>query len=493
MVALAEVLRRRRRPIIAGTAALSLVVVTIVAVASNGSQDSPDRFLASADEESITSVSIDGSRSRTSTTILISELAGSTTTSTSAPHDAVVSTLPPIPTTIPYRPTTTSVLAGDRLPTLTEGMIGDEVAGLQRMLNIVTGSLIAVDGVYGPSTTQAVINFQAFMDLPATGEADHDTRLILFYLDEGRSNSVPKWPIPTIGNGGADGCQVTVIGDSLMVSATRQQEQRLGELGCAAAADAVGGRSLAYGWQCRVIQADGSRPLLLLPFAEPGNDSCAPSGLELLQMWSDAGALGDLVVIALGTNDAGIFGAERWPEHWGRALELAGGRPVVFLTARTRPGHSRQAELDRYSDALRRFCTDRPGCVVAEWGFTAAALDPASYVDSVHLTSAATAARSVFVRDVVGALISGQPIPNPRAVPTPTITLPPATTVAPAPAMAPTTTTTTTTATTTTRPAPTTTTTSTTVAPTTSITVAPTTTTAKASSTTSTTRVAVAG
>ena len=50
----------------------------------------------------------------------------------------------------------------------------------------------------------------------------------------------------------------------------------------------------------------------------PGNETCAPSGLTLLKSWADAAALGDVVVVALGTNDSGLFEKPALAEQLGR-------------------------------------------------------------------------------------------------------------------------------------------------------------------------------
>ena len=158
----------------------------------------------------------------------------------------------------------------------------------------------------------------------------------------------------------------------------------------------------------------------------PGNETCAPSGLTLLKSWADAAALGDVVVVALGTNDSGLFEKPRWQNSWAEALRLAGGRPVVFLTTQARAGSDQYQRQSSYSGALRQWCSGQRLCVVAEWANTAAANDSTSYVDAVHINLAATRARAAFIAEVVAALLTGRPIPNPHPPPTPVI--PPAVT-----------------------------------------------------------------
>jgi hypothetical protein len=299
---------------------------------------------------------------------------------------------------------------------------------LQRMLNNSIGSELAPDGVYGPDTVAAVTALQTIAGLEVSGEADHPTRTLLAELDGGRSAALPTWALPTIGNGGADGCQVAVLGDSLIAYSTSLHADALRAINCAPAVDGVGGRSLAHGWQCRVAKPGGRNPLLLLPAPEPGNTSCAPSGLELLEMWRDAGAFGDIVVIALGTNDAGLFDEGRWIRNWNDVLRSTGDRPVIFLTTKGRLGSAQSVNLDRYAAVLRRWCDEQPRCFLADWALTMAANDPASYVDPVHLTRPATVARANFIRDAVSALFAGRPLPNPAPIPTVVATIPSTTT-----------------------------------------------------------------
>jgi hypothetical protein len=436
-------------------------------------------------------------RGESGPTTAIGEAPATTTVATTAPPTSTV--LRTVPTRAPSTSTTvaatttvaapssttTTTVPEVRLATLAEGATGPEVITLQRMLNNVTGSELVANGIFGPTTTEALTNFQLFTGLLVTGVADHETRLLLTELDAGRATAVPTWPVPTIGDGGADGCQVAVVGDSLMAGAAALHSQALAAIGCASAVDGVGGRSLNFGWQCRIAQPDGRTPLLLVSAPEPGNRTCAPSGLELVAGWARAGALGDLVVVALGTNDAGIHPDERtWVAHWERVAELTAPRPIVLLTTAARPGSTRVAAQAAYSAALRRWCDAHDLCHLADWASSATALDPGSYVDAVHLTRAATEQRARFIADAVSRLLTGAPAPDPTPLPTTTTSTPTTTTIT-----TPSTTTSTTSSTTstTTTSSTSTTTTSTTVPATTSTT----TTTATTATTTSTTTTSV--
>ena len=173
------------------------------------------------------------------------------TTTTSAPTTGTtVATVTPPPPPVAPAVVTPAVVATTTAPaaTLTAGSPSAEVAELQRQLNAVTGSTLTVDGLYGAGTTAAVKDFQSVIGVAATGAADPVTRWKL-----AEAAATPASPSHlSIGAGGANGCQVAVVGDSLMAGAEELTISALSRVGCAAAVDGEGGRSLAYGWQCRV-------------------------------------------------------------------------------------------------------------------------------------------------------------------------------------------------------------------------------------------------
>jgi hypothetical protein len=221
-----------------------------------------------------------------------------------------------------------------------------------------------------------------------------------------------EWlPVP----GSADGCQVSVVGDSLVASSIGLHRDALAAIGCVAAVDGLSGRSLSDGWQCRVGRAS-----VLHPQRPPDDPTCRPSGLELLRIWSAFDGLGDVVVVALGTNDAGLRRSAGWIGSWETALALTAPRPVVFVSTAGAPGMTTEARQAAYTEALRAWCADRPRCVLADWSRTDVARDQRSYADGVHLTRSATAARAAFLAAVTRAVVLGEPLPDPA----PTTTLP---------------------------------------------------------------------
>jgi peptidoglycan hydrolase-like protein with peptidoglycan-binding domain len=439
----------------AAIVAVFAVFAIVFAFTVRGSSDDPPA-VAADDRPARTTRPTTTVRVGITTTSVTDDATTTSTTSTTSSSSTSTTSLPELPL----------------LETLAVGTEGDDVLELQQLLNQVIEADLPEDGSYGRATERAVEEFQNAVGLPTTGEADHDTRILLAELAAGEIQAFRDWPIPTLGDGSADGCQVVVIGDSLMAGRPALHESALAQIPCESSVDAVSGRSLIDGWQCRVVASEGGdSSITLLSDPQPFNESCAPAGLELLRLWAEQDALGDIVVIALGTNDAGLFTTEGWIDHWQTALDLAGERPVVFITTRARAGSSRESTQEAYSGALRVWCDEQPQCVLGDWAATEAASDPSVYFDAVHLRANGTEARAAFVRDVVRLLPDDDL--NVRPTTTTSTTVPP---------------TTTTTSTTTSTTSTTSTTTSTTTTTTTSPTVPPTpTTTSTTTSTTSTT------
>ncbi|MEN9800917.1 MAG: hypothetical protein RLZ37_42, partial [Actinomycetota bacterium] len=194
----------------------------------------------------------------------------------------------------------------------------------------------------------------------------------------------------------ADGmCRILLVGDSLVEATVSAQEDAFDFLGCESIVDGRAARTLSDGWQC-LANGGASMAIVVRPEAEPGNPTCRPSGLELLEAWSDLTSAASVTVIALGTNDAASFGRDGWTRHWKRAVDLTTG-PIVFVTAAARPGDRWVDTVTAYNSALRDWCPSEPRCTLASWDRTEVANDPASYVDHVHLTQAAGEMRAVFI------------------------------------------------------------------------------------------------
>ncbi len=202
-------------------------------------------------------------------------------------------------------------------------------------------------------------------------------------------------------------CRVLLIGDSLTEAVASAQRDAFSYIGCESIVDGLAARSLSTGWQCL---ASGGRSLeiSMRMSPEPGNASCRPSGLELLGLWSDFAHSASAVVIALGTNDAGIYSEGGWIRRWEQAASLSSG-PLVFVTAAARPGDRWVDKVERFNTTLRWWCPSQPRCVLAEWDQTTPAQDPNSYTDHVHLTRAAGEMRAVFIAAVTRRFASPAP------------------------------------------------------------------------------------
>lgn len=113
----------------------------------------------------------------TPSTLVPTTIAPTTSTSSTATSSSsTTSTTRPRPTTTTVRPTTTTTVttppAGSALR---EGQSGAEVAELQRRLAALGYWLGSVDGVYGQSTTHAVVAFQKASSLSPDGVAGQAT------------------------------------------------------------------------------------------------------------------------------------------------------------------------------------------------------------------------------------------------------------------------------------------------------------------------------
>ena len=96
----------------------------------------------------------------------------------------------------------------DSYPTLRNGSKGTNVKNLQKMLNEVTNAGLDIDGVYGPTTLQAVKNYQNIVGLSVDGVCGPKTwaKLTNDY-DDGKSYDTSRI---TIGSGNYDPVELMV-------------------------------------------------------------------------------------------------------------------------------------------------------------------------------------------------------------------------------------------------------------------------------------------
>jgi lysophospholipase L1-like esterase len=192
---------------------------------------------------------------------------------------------------------------------------------------------------------------------------------------------------------------VTLIGDSLTYRREALYEDAFAREGIPAHADGRGSRALRWGWQCR--NAAGRLAILSAPNAP----RCRMEGLELLRALAtpeghDGVRLGREVVLALGTNDSGLFTPTQANASLDTARTILGDRRV-FLVSIVKPGSSRAVEYDA---TTRDWCRQDKDCVFVEWATSPAAGRPEMYnTDGVHLTEQGARARAAFIAATVAA------------------------------------------------------------------------------------------
>jgi hypothetical protein len=186
---------------------------------------------------------------------------------------------------------------------------------------------------------------------------------------------------------------VGIIGDSLVSASPQTYAKPFNDAGIPVTVDGVGSRALRYGWQCR----DASGRLVVVP--KPSAKKCRREGLEVVKNLAEQGALPDVLIIALGTNDAGLFTPEQATQNLNELRSLVGDRKVFLvnvkkLTSSKRPG--------RYNAAASSWCATDIACSMIDWAATPAASNRRMYsADRVHLTAKGVTARSQFIFDTV--------------------------------------------------------------------------------------------
>jgi hypothetical protein len=158
---------------------------------------------------------------------------------------------------------------------------------------------------------------------------------------------------------------LTAIGDSVMVDATPNLRARFPGL----TVDAVAGRQVAV-------------------------------GIAAMQALAYSGRLGDVVVVALGTN--GPFSGSQLD----RIVALAGGRRVVMLTNYC-PYCS---WVTANNDLIRAGCRQVRDCTVAEWEGLAAANPRWFYADGVHMPIGGVGGQAYA--DLVARMLERTPAPR---------------------------------------------------------------------------------
>jgi lysophospholipase L1-like esterase len=190
---------------------------------------------------------------------------------------------------------------------------------------------------------------------------------------------------------------VGIIGDSLVSASPQTYAKLFSDAGIPITVDGVGSRALRYGWQCR----DASGRLVVLP--KPSAKKCRREGLEVVKNLAEQGTLPDVLIIALGTNDAGLFKPHQVAANLAELRSLIGDRKVFLvsvkkLTSSKKPGV--------YNAAASSWCATDIACAMIDWAATPAASNRRMYsADRVHLTAKGVTARAQFIFDSVASTL----------------------------------------------------------------------------------------
>ena len=218
---------------------------------------------------------------------------------------------------------------------------------------------------------------------------------------------------------------VSFVGDSLTAASESSYRAALLHVGVnPISLSGVSSRALRFGWQCFITKTD----LVVRSAPIPGK-KCAREGLEELTQFARSGKLGDAVVVALGTNDAGLYWPEQQSAHLDTVRKIVGARPLYLVSTVTVHASS-NARMIRYNAVAAAWCKKDSKCRVIDWAATAEANNPALYGrDGVHMGATGTGARAEFIAKEVVRLA----VPPPPPATTTTTVKPAPTTVKPAP------------------------------------------------------------
>jgi lysophospholipase L1-like esterase len=191
----------------------------------------------------------------------------------------------------------------------------------------------------------------------------------------------------------ARGRNVTIIGDSLVENRGKWYIEAFSIRDVWSSADGFSGRTIRTGWLCRTAQ--GVRKV----FPRPIHSRCGIEGLELLQRMVRRNELGSDLVLALGTNDARTFSAQRNVENLDAVRAAIGKRrmwlvSVVLLKDRAR--------AERWNSMAAAWCARDIACSMVPWASLRRAWDPSLYVgDGVHLAERGTKLRAEMIATAV--------------------------------------------------------------------------------------------
>lgn len=168
--------------------------------------------------------------------------------------------------------------------------------------------------------------------------------------------------------------RISMVGDSLTYGSLRYQAEALN----------------AVGWAGSAIDGYGSRGIRTKIAADAHTGLTAVDAIR----WTSGDS--DFWIVALGTNDCGIYSAAKYPEVIAKMLDHIGdGHHVMWVNVYLPKAGARQ---NGWNDALTAVARDRPEQLqIFDWA-TLAERNPAWIAkDNIHCTAAGYQARSMLV------------------------------------------------------------------------------------------------
>lgn len=180
---------------------------------------------------------------------------------------------------------------------------------------------------------------------------------------------------------------INLIGDSLVVRRDEDYTHAFADNGLTLRLDGAGSRSLRYGWLC----IESSRVVTAI---EPSSPDCKRQGLELVRWWVESNQLRDVLVVALGTNDA----YRRTDDVTASLIELRrllGNHPLVLVGTSSLP--MRQA-FENWNDTATQWCGADIDCQFLDWAGDPLGQNPNYFSsDGVHPSTLGGVARAEFI------------------------------------------------------------------------------------------------
>ena len=176
----------------------------------------------------------------------------------------------------------------------------------------------------------------------------------------GNTAAFAAGPLPQITRPRKATNRISLVGDSLTSGAEPYQDRAFA----------------SAGWSSSAIDAYRSRGVLTKIAADPHN------GITAVDAIRAADGDTDVWVVALGTNDAGIYAARHYPDVINAMVDHIGSQHVVVWVNIYLP--ETPARQDAWNFALGVVAAERPGLIVFDWATVAAANPDWIGKDKIH-------------------------------------------------------------------------------------------------------------